>query len=85
MDSIPSIIDEVHVDDKKFMYLGYDQVWLALNMTDSQKQELKAELVKYHNTVGTATNNYSVQTIDWSIPSNMAKKQFETSVFSLME
>ena len=84
-DSIPSIIDMVHVNDKKFMYLGYDQVWLALNMSDTQKQALRSEIIKYHNTTGTATNNYSVQTIDWSMPANVAKKQFETSVFSLME
>ncbi len=68
---------------------GYDAVWLALNMSDTQVKTLRSAIKSIHNDPSTAMYEYTqggkVLNVMWDLSPSEITTQWETSVKNLQE
>lgn len=84
---MPSLPQLVNSDDSRYLYLGWDTVFLALNMNAEQISLLREQLINIHNDQNSAmygyTNGNTLLVTDWNIDNVQAFENFEQSVFAL--
>ena len=85
-----SLVPLQNVDpNNKRLSVGYDTVWLAINMDDSQIEEIKKIFYKIYNLKGSAINTYSqdgvLLNVGWNLESNLIKEKWEKSVSNMQE
>lgn len=85
--NMPSLPLLVNSSDSRYLYLGWDTVFLALNMGADQIITLREQLINIHNnqdsTMYNYTNGNTLLFTDWNINNIQAFENFEQSVSAL--
>lgn len=84
---MPSLPELVNNDDSRYLYLGWDIVFLALNMTAEQFEIVRNQFADIHNNPDSAMYTYTAGNTlletDWAVTGDQAVEKFEQSVDAL--
>lgn len=75
--------------DNRFLTLGYDTVWLAVNMSDEQVASVKNKLVEFHNNCSSAIGEYGncgeSLKVEFDLDRDEIVRRWEQSVSTMRE
>lgn len=85
--NMPSLPEIINNENSRYLYLGWDIVYLALNMTAEQFEIVQKQFVEIHNDPGSAMYAYTAGNTlletDWTVTGDQAVEKFEQSVEAL--